>query len=200
MLCADAAAACCAASNSLPVAAVINSFIFCEWFIFILHDCFTVRQNYIKFVKSMARTKTNIEIKNKRASFEYEFLETFTAGIALAGTEIKSIRAGKASLADAYGYFSGNELYIKNMHIAEYWWGNLNNHDPRRDRKLLLQRKELSKLRRRSVEKGLTIVAVKLFIAENGYAKLIIALARGKKIYDKRAGIKEKDLRRAEIS
>ncbi|MDR2358954.1 MAG: SsrA-binding protein SmpB [Prevotellaceae bacterium] len=144
----------------------------------------------------MARTKTNIEIKNKRAAFEYEFLETFTAGVCLVGTEIKSVRAGKASLADAYGYFSGNELFIKNMHIAEYWWGNLNNHEPRRDRKLLLHRKELNKLQRRSNEKGLTIVAVKLYIAENGYAKLIIALARGKKIYDKRASIKEKDLRR----
>jgi SsrA-binding protein len=144
----------------------------------------------------MARTKTTIEIKNKRASFEYEFLETFTAGLCLVGTEIKSIRAGKASLADAYGYFAGHELFVKNMHIAEYWWGNLNNHDPRRDRKLLLQRKELTKLQRRTKEKGLTIVATKLFIAENGYAKLVIALARGKKIYDKRESIKEKDLRR----
>lgn len=157
---------------------------------------FIGKQIYIKFANYMARTKTNIEIKNKRAAFEYEFLDTFTAGVCLVGTEIKSIRAGKAALTDAYGYFSGNELFIKNMHIAEYWWGNLNNHDPRRDRKLLLHRKELSKLRRRSSEKGLTIVAVKLFIADNGYAKLIIALARGKKIYDKRASIKEKDLRR----
>jgi SsrA-binding protein len=142
------------------------------------------------------RTKTTIVIKNKRASFEYEFLETFTAGIMLVGTEIKSIRAGKASLVDAYCYFSGKELFVKNMHIAEYWWGNLNNHDPRRDRKLLLNRKELSKLQRSTKEKGLTIVATKLYIADNGYAKLVIALARGKKIYDKRESIKEKDLRR----
>jgi SsrA-binding protein len=144
----------------------------------------------------MARAKANIEIKNKRASFEYEFLETYTAGIVLVGTEIKSIRAGKASLVDAYAYFVGNELYIKNMHIAEYWWGNLNNHDPRRDRKLLLNRKEINKLQRRTKEKGLTLVATKLYIAENGYAKLDIALARGKKIYDKRESIKEKDIRR----
>jgi SsrA-binding protein len=145
----------------------------------------------------MARIKTTIEINNKRASFEYELLETFTAGIMLVGTEIKSVRAGKASLADAYCYFTGSEMYVKNMHIAEYWWGNLNNHDPRRDRKLLLNRKELNKLRRRTKEKGLTIVATKLYIAENGYAKLNIALARGKKVYDKRESIKEKDIRRA---
>ncbi len=146
----------------------------------------------------MARIKTKIEIKNKRASFEYEFLETFTAGIVLVGTEIKSIRAGKASLGDAYAYFVNGELFIKNMHIAEYWWGNLNNHDPRRDRKLLLNRKELNKLYRRTKEKGLTIVATRLYIADNGYAKLDIALARGKKVYDKRESIKEKDLRRAQ--
>ncbi len=144
----------------------------------------------------MARAKATIVIKNKRASFEYEFLETYTAGIMLGGTEIKSIRAGKASLADAYCYFVNGELFVKNMHIAEYWWGNLNNHDPRRDRKLLLNRKELNKLQRRTKEKGLTMIAIKLFVADNGYAKLDIALARGKKMYDKRESIKEKDLRR----
>ena len=140
--------------------------------------------------------KANIDIKNKRASFEYEFLETLTAGIVLNGTEIKSIREGKASLSDAYCYFVGNELFVKNMHIAEYWWGNLNNHNPRRDRKLLLNRKELNKLLRKYKEKGLTIVATRLFIEENGYAKLEIALARGRKAYDKRENIKEKDLRK----
>ncbi|MDR0668140.1 MAG: SsrA-binding protein SmpB [Prevotellaceae bacterium] len=144
----------------------------------------------------MVRPKTRIEIKNKRASFEYELLETFTAGVVLLGTEIKSIRAGKASLVDAYGYFVGDELFVKNMHIAEYWWGNLLNHDPRRDRKLLLNRRELSKLHRRTKEKGLAIVALRLYIADNGYAKLDVALARGKKAYDKRESIKEKDLRR----
>lgn len=139
---------------------------------------------------------SNIEIKNRRASFDYEFVETFVAGIVLTGTEIKSIRAGKASLSDAFCYFSGNELYVKNMHVAEYWWGSWGKHDPFRDRKLLLNRSELSRLRRAVKEKGLTIVAVKLFISEKGYAKLLIALAKGKKEFDKRQSIKEKDLRR----
>jgi len=144
----------------------------------------------------MPKAKSKIEIRNKKASFEYEFIETFTAGVVLSGTEIKSIRAGKASLVDAYCYFVGRELFVKSMHIAEYWWGNLNNHDPRRDRKLLLNRKELTRLFRATREKGLTIVATRLFIAENGYAKLNIALARGKREFDKRHSIKEKDLRR----
>ena len=147
----------------------------------------------------MPKAKSKIEIKNKRASFEYELLESFTAGIVLSGTEIKSIRAGKASLVDSYCYFVRNEkreLFVKNMHIAEYWWGNLNNHDPKRDRKLLLLRKELNKLFRATQEKGLTIVATRLFIAQNGYAKLNIALARGKREFDKRHSIKEKDLKR----
>ncbi len=143
------------------------------------------------------KAKSNIEIKNRRASFDYEFLETFQAGIVLTGTEIKSIRAGKASLVDGFCYFSGNELYVKNMHVAEYHWAsNWGKHDPTRDRKLLLTRKELNKLHRAVKEKGLTIVAVKLYIADNGYAKILIALAKGKKEFDKRASIKEKDLRR----
>jgi SsrA-binding protein len=146
----------------------------------------------------MPKGKSKIEIKNKRASFEYELLESFTAGIVLSGTEIKSIRAGKASLVDSYCYFVNRELYVKNMHIAEYWWGSFNQHDPRRDRKLLLNRKELNKLFRATREKGLTIVATRLFIAENGYAKLNISLAKGKREYDKRHTIKEKDLRREE--
>ena len=151
----------------------------------------------------MPKAKSKVEIKNRRASFDYEFLETYIAGIVLniagivlSGTEIKSIRAGKASLVDAFCYFNGGELYVKNMHVAEYFWGSWGNHEPRRDRKLLLTRKELGKLQRAVKEKGLTIVAVKLFIADNGYAKLLIALARGKKEYDKRQSIKEKDLRR----
>lgn len=146
----------------------------------------------------MPKAKSKVEIKNKKASFEYEFLETFTAGIVLSGTEIKSIRAGKASLPDSYCYFIGNELYVRNMHIAEYWWGSFNKHDPKRDRKLLLNRKELRKLARAIKEKGLTIVATRLFIAENGFAKLNIALARGKKEYDKRHTIKENDIRSQE--
>ena len=144
----------------------------------------------------MPKAKSKIEIKNKKASFEYEFIERFVAGIVLSGTEIKSIRAGKASLVDSYCYFSGTELYVKNMNVAEYWWGTYNRHDPRRDRKLLLTKKELRKLDRAVKEKGLTIVPVKLFIADNGYAKLDIALARGKREFDKRQTIKDKDMRR----
>ena len=142
------------------------------------------------------KKKSDIQIKNRRASFDYEFLETFTAGLVLTGTEIKSIRGGKASLVDAFCYFVNGELYVKNMHVAEYWWGSWGKHDPKRERKLLLQKKELTRLRRAVKEKGLTIVAVRLFINERGYAKLEIALARGKKEYDKRESIKEKDLRR----
>ncbi len=144
----------------------------------------------------MATIKANIVIKNKRASFDYELIETFTAGIVLVGTEIKSIRLGKASLVDTYCYFIGSELFVRGIHIAEYWWGNLNNHDPKRERKLLLNRKELNKLQRRSKEKGLSIIPTQLYIAENGYAKLDIALAKGKKSFDKRESIKEKDMRR----
>ncbi len=144
----------------------------------------------------MPKAKSKVEIKNKKASFEFELLEKFTGGIVLTGTEIKSIRAGKASLVDSYCYFVGNELFVKNMHVADYWWGTFNQHDPRRDRKLLLTKRELKKLQRAYKEKGMTIVATRLFIAENGYAKLNIALARGKKEYDKRESIKEKDLRR----
>lgn len=142
------------------------------------------------------KKKSNIEIRNRRASFDYEFIETFQAGIVLTGTEIKSIREGKASLAESYCYFVGKELFVKNMNVAEYWWGSWGQHDPRRDRKLLLTRKELTKLRRAVKEKGFAIIAVKLYIAENGYAKLLIALAKGKKEFDKRAAIREKDLRR----
>lgn len=143
------------------------------------------------------KAKSKVEIKNKRASFEYEFLEGFTAGILLTGTEIKSIRMGKASLVDSYCYFVGGELFVKNMHVADYWWGSWGKHDPKRDRKLLLTKKELRKLQRAVKEKGLTIVATRLFISENGYAKLNIELARGKREYDKRQAIKEKDMKRS---
>jgi SsrA-binding protein len=138
----------------------------------------------------------NVNIKNKRASHDYEFIDKYIAGIQLTGTEIKSIRNGKAGLVDSFCFFVNNELFIKNMHVAEYWWGNMNNHDPRRDRKLLLTRKELEKLRKRSQEKGLTIVAYRLFISEKGLAKVEIALAKGKKEYDKREDLKQKDARR----
>ncbi len=144
----------------------------------------------------MPKAKSQVVIKNKRASFEYEFIDTYTAGIVLTGTEIKSIRAGKVSLVDSYCYFSGKELYVKNMNIADYWWGSFNKHDPRRDRKLLLTRHELNKLYRVTREKGYTIVTVRMFISDNGYAKLVIALARGKREYDKRETIKQNDQRR----
>lgn len=157
---------------------------------------FLVFLQAILYSTVMPKAKSKVEIKNRRASFDYEFLETYTAGIVLSGTEIKSIRAGKASLVDAFCYFNNGELYVKNMHVAEYFWGSWGKHDPRRDRKLLLTSKELGKLQKAVKEKGLTIVAVKLFIADNGFAKLLIALARGKKQFDKRQSIKEKDLRR----
>lgn len=145
----------------------------------------------------MPKAKSKIQISNRRASFDYEFLETYTAGIVLCGTEIKSIRAGKASLADAYCYFDlHGQLYVKGMNVAQYFWGSWGQHEPVRDRKLLLTKRELRHLRQAVKEKGLTIVAVKLYVAENGYAKLLIALARGKKEYDKRQTIKEKDIRR----
>ena len=144
----------------------------------------------------MPKAKSNIQINNRRASFDYEFLETYDAGIVLAGTEIKSLRAGKASLQDAFCYFSNGELYVKGMNIAAYFWGSWGAHEPARDRKLLLTRRELRHLGQAVKQKGLTIVAVRLYIAANGYAKLRIALAKGKKEYDKRQAIKEKDMRR----
>lgn len=139
---------------------------------------------------------TPINIKNKRASFDYEFVDTYTAGIVLTGTEIKSIRMGKASLVDTFCYFIRGELWVKNMHIAEYFYGSYNNHTARRDRKLLLSRKELRKLERDSQAPGFTIVPTRLFINEKGLAKLVIALAKGKKQFDKRETLKEKDARR----
>ena len=144
----------------------------------------------------MPKAKSSIQIKNRRASFDYEFLETYTAGIQLVGTEIKSIRAGKCSLQDAYCFFVGNELFVRGMNIALYHWGSWSQHEPVRDRRLLLNRKELRHLQQADKQKGLTIGAVKLFISENGFAKLVIALAKGKKEYDKRQSIKEKDVRR----
>ena len=146
----------------------------------------------------MAREKQRrVQINNKKAAFEYEFLEEYDAGIVLMGTEIKSIRAGKASLQDAYCYFSGGELYVRGMNVATYFWASAwSSHEPMRDRKLLLTRRELRHLAQAVKTKGLTIVATRLYISTEGYAKLHIALAKGKKEYDKRASIKEKDIRR----
>ena len=142
------------------------------------------------------KRKQNINIKNKKASFEYEFLEKYIAGIQLFGTEIKSIREGKANLTDAYCFFRNGELWVQNMHIAEYWWGTCNNHDPKRERKLLLTRKELKKLERKAQDNGLTIISLRMFVNDRGFAKLEIALARGKKKYDKREDIKQRDSNR----
>ena len=135
----------------------------------------------------------NISIKNKKAGHEYFLLQEFTAGIQLTGTEIKSIRDEKANIVDAYCMFRGDELFVINMHIAEYTYGTYNNHEPKRDRKLLLTKRELKKLAVKVKERGFTIIPVVLFIADNGLAKLTIALARGKHAYDKRESLKEKD-------
>ena len=140
---------------------------------------------------------SNIVIKNKRATFDYEITDRFTAGIQLYGTEIKSIRDGKAGLSDTYSTFINNELWVKNMHISTYFFGTYNNHDVRRDRKLLLTKRELSKLLRATKETGFTIIPAKLFINEKGLAKLEIGLAKGKKNYDKRQSLKEKEDQRS---
>lgn len=143
------------------------------------------------------KSKNRIQINNKKASFEYEFLEQYDAGIVLVGTEIKSLRAGKASLQEAYCYFAGGELYVRGMNISTYFWASAwSSHEPMRDRKLLLTKRELRHLAQAVKTKGLTIVATRIYINEEGYAKLHIALARGKKEFDKRASIKEKDIRR----
>lgn len=138
----------------------------------------------------------NADIKNKKARFEYEFLDDFTAGIVLTGTEIKSIRAGKASIAESFGVMVKGELFLRNMYIQEYENGSYNNHQPKRDRKLLLNKTELKKLEKKLKDKGLTIVPSKLFINEKNRAKLNIHLARGKKLHDKRDDLKLKDQKR----
>lgn len=138
----------------------------------------------------------NINIKNRRATFDYIITDTYTAGIVLTGTEIKSIRLSKVSLVDSYCIFIGDELWVKNMHIAEYFYGSYNNHSARRDRKLLLERKELRKLQQAVKNPGFTIVPTRLFINEKGLAKLVIGFARGKHEYDKRETLKERDDKR----
>ncbi|MDR1103668.1 MAG: SsrA-binding protein SmpB [Tannerella sp.] len=146
----------------------------------------------------MSREKTNnqIQIKNRRATFDYELLETFTAGMVLTGTEIKSIRLGKASLVDAYCLVERRELWIKNMYVAEYFYGTYNNHPTRRDRKLLLNRKEIRKMESAAQNSGFTLIPVRLFINDRGLAKVVVAIARGKKEYDKRDSLRERDDRR----
>lgn len=143
----------------------------------------------------MAKTKI-IQIVNRKAKFEFAFLQSFEAGIMLKGTEVKSLRAGNANLNDAYCTFKKNELYINSLYIGEYEYGNQNNHEPRRPRKLLLKKSELSKLLKRVEAKGLTIVPYKVYFSDRGHAKIEIALAQGKKSFDKRHSIKEKDAKR----
>lgn len=138
----------------------------------------------------------DINIKNKKASFEYEFLEELEAGLQLTGTEIKSIRDGKASIKEGYCIFKKGELYLKNIHISEYAEGSYNNHDPLRDRKLLLHRSEIEKLSKKKKDVGLTIIPVRLYLNSKGLAKVKIALAKGKKLYDKRQNLKLKDDKR----
>ena len=138
----------------------------------------------------------NISIKNRKATYEYELIERFVAGIMLVGTEIKSVRNGKVNLTDSYAQFINGEMYVKNLHIAEYEMGTCNNHIAKRDRNLLLNKKELLKLDKKVKESGLTIICTKLFVNSKGLAKLEIALARGKKTYDKRESLKLKDSKR----
>jgi SsrA-binding protein len=137
-----------------------------------------------------------MEIKNRSAYFEYYIDDKYTAGIALTGTEVKSLRTGKASFNDSYCLFNQGELWIKSFHISEYTFGTINNHDPLRDRKLLLNKRELKKMEGKLKEKGYTIIPLRLFFNENNIAKLEIGLAKGKKLHDKRESIKQKDTER----
>lgn len=137
-----------------------------------------------------------MEVSNRKAYFEYSILQKYTAGIVLTGTEIKSLRSGKASFNDSYCLLFKNELYLRNLHIAEYHFGSIYNHDPNRERKLLLRKTELRKLESKIKERGYTIVPLKIFIASNGFAKVEIGLGKGKKIHDKRDAIKARESER----
>ncbi len=140
---------------------------------------------------------STINIKNRKATFDYEIIETFTTGIVLTGTEIKSIRQGKCGLTDTYCMVINGEIWVKNMYIAEYSYGSYNNHTTHRDRKLLLNRKEIRRIARDTMQPGFSIVPLRLFINERGLAKLVIAIARGKRQFDKRQSIKEREDKRA---
>lgn len=146
--------------------------------------------------KDKQRFAKTVNLKNRRAGFEYEFLDKYSAGIQLMGTEIKSIREAKVDFADAYCYFKKEELYLKQLHISQYNQAAHYNHETTRERKLLLNKRELAKLEEKSKEKGLSIVPTRIFINDRGFAKVDIALARGKKLLDKRDSIKEKDIKR----
>ncbi|MBO5540938.1 MAG: SsrA-binding protein SmpB [Muribaculaceae bacterium] len=147
-------------------------------------------------VQNNKQHSNNINIKNRKATFDYEILETFTAGIVLTGTEIKSLRQGKAGLTDTYCMVENHELWVKNMYIAEYSYGSYNNHTTHRDRKLLLTRKEINKIAKAAEQPGYSVVPLRIFINERGLAKMVIAIARGKKLYDKRQTIKEREDKR----
>ena len=153
-------------------------------------------RNIVETTYETNMNNQQINIKNRRATFDYELLDKYKAGIVLMGTEIKAIRQGKAGLSDTYCYFVNGELWVKNMYIAEYSYGTYNNHSVRRERKLLLTKKELRKIARTDKEAGFSIIPVRLFINEKGLAKLEIAVARGKKMYDKRESIKEREDKR----
>ena len=146
--------------------------------------------------QQLLRKKSPVQIKNKKASFEYFLVETYTAGIVLTGTEIKSIRLGKASLVDTYCTIINGEMWVKGMSISPYFYGSFSNHEMKRDRKLLLNRREIRRLQEATKQAGFTIIPVLVFIDENGRAKMDIALAKGKKMYDKRQTLKEKEDRR----
>ena len=146
--------------------------------------------------EELLRKKSPVQIKNKKASFEYFFMETFTAGIVLTGTEIKSIRMGKASLVDTFCFINNGEIWVKGMNISPYFYGSYNNHEAKRDRKLLLNKREIHKLQEATKQIGYTIVPTLVFIDKNGRAKMDIALAKGKKEFDKRQTLKEKEDRR----
>ncbi|MCG8474840.1 MAG: SsrA-binding protein SmpB [Cytophagales bacterium] len=146
--------------------------------------------------KEKTRFAKTVNIKNRRASFEFSFLEKFVAGMVLQGTEIKSIREGKVALGDAHCYIKNDELFVKQMHIAQFSEAKHFNHEETRERKLLMHKREIKKLEKKLQEKGLTIVPIRLFISSKGFAKLEIALAKGKKLHDKRNDIKDKDLKR----
>lgn len=146
--------------------------------------------------EELLRKKSPVQIKNKKASFEYFFMETFTAGIVLTGTEIKSIRMGKASLVDTFCFINNGEIWVKGMNISPYFYGSYNNHEAKRDRKLLINKREIHKLQEATKQIGYTIVPTLVFIDKNGRAKMDIALAKGKKEFDKRQTLKEKEDRR----
>lgn len=137
-----------------------------------------------------------VNIKNKKAHFNYEIGDTFTAGLVLTGTEIKSIREGKANLTDSYCIVENGEVWVKGMHVSEYFYGSYNNHNVKRDRKLLLNKKEIGKIKKAADEPGFTIVPIRIFINERGFAKIVIGIGKGKKQYDKRQSIKEREDKR----